>query len=62
MRFLWMLHLDSVTASCKDDAVPPVVSVAVDPDAVPPNAPVARGKHFYFPSVLEDAPKFSVHA
>jgi hypothetical protein len=57
MRFLWMLRLDSVTASCKDDAVPPVVSVAV-----PPDAPVARGKHFYFPSVLEDAPKFSVHA
>ena len=54
--------LDSVTASLKDDAVPLVVSATVDSDAVPPDAPAVRGKHFYFPPVLEDAPKFSVHA
>ena len=43
--------LDSVVARLKDDVVPPVVSAVVDFDAVPPDALVARGKHFYFPPV-----------
>jgi hypothetical protein len=40
----------------------PVAFAAVDSDAAPPVASVARGKHFYFPLVLEDTPLFSVHA
>jgi hypothetical protein len=40
----------------------PVASAAVDSDAAPPVPSVAPGKHFYFPSVLEDTPMFFVHA
>ena len=52
--------LASVSASLKDDAVPLVAFVAVDYDVAPPIAPVARGKHFNFPPVLEDSPSFSI--